>query len=152
MQQRGVIPTTSYERINVTAASQAQVTSWLVTDASIQYSTDDNDQPFKGAGGPLLGLLSWPDTIDARDWLTAAGTRRRIMTVAAEQDNPYFSTNRNRNNSQTVRTNVNVGLTVRPVSWGSPRPDISSRTTPSSGRTWSASPACAARSASTRSR
>src|SRR5690606_2960267 len=68
VQQRGVSPTTEYERINVTAASQAEVTDWLVTDASIQYSTDDNAQPFKGAGGPLLGLLAWPDTIDARDW------------------------------------------------------------------------------------
>lgn len=121
LQQKGVIPTTKYDRINVTASSQAEATSWMRTDASIQYSTDANDQPFKGAGGPLLGLLAWPDTIDASDWLTPDGTRRRITTLAAsaEQDNPYFSTHRNRNESKTNRINVNFGVTLIPVSWAS---------------------------------
>ena len=126
LRQQGVIPTSKYDRINVTASSQAEATSWLYTDASIQYSTDGNDQPFKGAGGPLLGLLTWPDTIDAKDWLTPAGTRKRITTLAAasEQDNPYFSTHRNRNNSKTTRTNVNVGFTLRPVSWANLKTNI----------------------------
>lgn len=120
VQQRGVIPNTKYDRVNVTASSQADATSWLRTDGSIQYSTDNNDQPYNGIDGALLGLLSWPDTIDARDWLTPSGLRRRITSLgaAAEQDNPYFSVNRNSNNSRTVRTNVNVGLTFLPVSWG----------------------------------
>jgi TonB-linked SusC/RagA family outer membrane protein len=120
LQQEGVIPNSRYDRINVTASSQAQATSWLQTDVSVQYSSDVNDQPFKGAGGPLLGLVAWPDTINARDWLTPAGTRRRITTLsaAAETDNPYFSTAKNRINSRTTRTNLNVGLTLRPVSWG----------------------------------
>ncbi len=126
LQQRGVIPTTKYDRINVTASSQAEATSWLLTDASIQYSTDVNDQPFKGAGGPLLGLLTWPDTINAKDWLTPAGTRRRITTLSAasEQDNPYFSVHKNRNGSQTTRLNVNVGLTLRPVTWANLKTNI----------------------------
>lgn len=126
LQQEGVIPTSEYKRINVTASSQFQATSWLHTDASIQYSTDDNAQPFKGAGGPLLGLLTWPDTIDARDWLTPAGTRKRITTLSAasEQDNPYFSTHKNRNNSQTTRTNINLGFTFRPVSWANLKTNI----------------------------
>jgi len=59
LQQKGVIPTAEYNRINVTASSQAEATSWLRTDASIQYSTDQNKQPFKGASGPLLpGIVS----------------------------------------------------------------------------------------------
>ena len=121
LQQQGVIPTSKYDRINVTASSQAEATSWLRTDASIQYSTDSNDQPFKGANGPLLGLLAWPDTIDASDYLTPDGTRRRITTLsaAAEIDNPYFSTYKNRNESKTNRINVNVGVTLLPVSWAS---------------------------------
>lgn len=120
VQQSGVVPNTNYDRINVTASSQADATSWLRTDASIQYATDDNNQPYNGIDGAFLGLLAWPDTINARDWLTPAGLRRRItsLSAAAEQDNPYFSVNRNRNNSKTTRTNVNVGLTFLPVSWG----------------------------------
>ncbi|HUF50012.1 MAG TPA: SusC/RagA family TonB-linked outer membrane protein [Longimicrobiales bacterium] len=126
IRQEGVIPSSRYDRINVTASSQAQATSWLHTDVSIQYSTDANDQPWKGAGGPLLGLVAWPDTVDAKEWLTPAGTRRRatILSAAAETDNPYFSTAKNRNNSQTNRTNVNVGFTLRPVSWGSLKTNI----------------------------
>jgi TonB-linked SusC/RagA family outer membrane protein len=126
LQQEGVIPTSQYDRINVTASSQAEATSWLRTDASIQYSKDNNDQPFKGAGGPLLGLISWPDTIDAKDWLTPAGTRKRITTLSAasEQDNPYFSVHKNRNNSETTRTNVNVGFTLLPVSWANLKSNI----------------------------
>jgi TonB-linked SusC/RagA family outer membrane protein len=126
LQQKGVIPTSSYDRYNVTASSQAQATSWLRSDAIIQFSSDNNDQPWKGAGGPLLGLLTWPDTIDARDWLTPEGTRKRITTLssAAEQDNPYFSVNRNRNTGRTNRVNVNVGLTLLPVSWGNLKTNI----------------------------
>lgn len=126
LKQQGVIPSSQYDRINVTASSQAEATDWLRTDVSIQYSTDLNDQPFKGAGGPLLGLVAWPDTIDARDWLTPAGTRKRITTLAAasETDNPYFSTSKNRNNSRTNRTNVNVGFTLTPVDWGSLKTNI----------------------------
>jgi TonB-linked SusC/RagA family outer membrane protein len=125
-QQRGVVPNASYDRINVTAASQAIATDWLVTDVLLQYSTDFNHQPFKGAGGPLLGLLAWPDTIDARDWLTEAGQRKRITTLlqSAEVDNPYFSTDRNFTESRTNRINVNVGLTLTPVSWGNIKTNI----------------------------
>jgi TonB-linked SusC/RagA family outer membrane protein len=126
LQQRGVIPTSKYDRYNVTASSQAVATSWLRSDAILQYSTDENDQPFKGLGGPLLGLLAWPDTIDARDWLTPDGQRRRITTLtsAAETDNPYFSVHKNRNSGRTNRINVNVGVTLTPVSWGSLKTNI----------------------------
>ncbi|MDP2956117.1 MAG: SusC/RagA family TonB-linked outer membrane protein [Longimicrobiales bacterium] len=119
-QQEGVIPGSRYDRINVTGSSRADVTDWLNADVSMQYSTDANDQPYKGASGPLIGLLVWPDTINARDYLTPAGTRRRLTTLslASEVDNPYFSIEKNKNNSRTNRINVNFGLTLTPLSWG----------------------------------
>jgi TonB-linked SusC/RagA family outer membrane protein len=126
LQQRGVIPNAVYDRINVTASSQAIATPWLQTDASLLYSTDENVQPFKGAGGPLLGLLAWPDTIDATDWQTADGQRKRITTLSAasEVDNPYFSVNRNNKTDRTNRINVNVGVTLTPISWGNLKTNI----------------------------
>jgi TonB-linked SusC/RagA family outer membrane protein len=125
-QQRGVIPTAKYDRINVTASSQALATTWLKTDVLLQYSTNFTEMPFNGAAGPLLGLLAWPDSIDARDWLTADGRKRRITTLAAanEVDNPYFSTNRNGKETRVNRLNMNVGLTVTPVSWGNLKTNI----------------------------
>jgi TonB-linked SusC/RagA family outer membrane protein len=123
---KGVIPNSSWDKVNVSASSQALANEWLKTDVVLQYSTDTNNQPFKGAGGPLLGLLAWPDTLDAKDWLTADGKRKRITTLGAgsEVDNPYFSVNRNETESRTNRINVNVGLTLTPVSWGNFRTNI----------------------------
>jgi TonB-linked SusC/RagA family outer membrane protein len=126
LRQKGVIPTSAYNRYNVSASGQGVATSWLRSEASMLFSSDENSQPWKGAGGPLLGLLAWPDTIDARDWLTPDGQRRRITTLsaAAEVDNPYFSVNRNRNSGRTNRINLNVGVTLLPVSWGNLRTNI----------------------------
>ena len=128
LKQKGVIPTAMLDRINLTGASQARVTNWLHADVVLQYMTDENNQPWKGAGGPLIGLLVWPDTIDATDYLTEAGTRRRLTTLSAasEVDNPFFSVNNNFNNSRTQRLNVNFGVTFLPFSWGSLKTNIGS--------------------------
>ncbi len=119
--QKGIVPNTKYDRINVMANSQAQVTNWLHADVVMQYAYDTNHQPLRGsAAGPLLGLLVWPDTVDAQNWLTAAGTRLRLTTLSegSELDNPYFAVNKNQNNNKTNRLNVNFGFSVSPFSWG----------------------------------
>jgi TonB-linked SusC/RagA family outer membrane protein len=125
-EQSGVIPNSEWNKVNVSASTQALATEWLRVDGVLQYSTDLNNQPFKGAGGPLLGLLVWPDTINAKDWLTEDGRRRRITTISAasEVDNPYFNVNRNLTESRTNRMNVNVGVTLLPVSWGNLRTNV----------------------------
>jgi len=124
--QEGVIPNTTYGRINLTGASQAQVTRWLRTDVSMAYSFASNTQPWKGADGPLLGLLVWPQTDNASDWRTAAGTRRRITLQAAsgETDNPYFNVEKNLNSSKNSRFIGNFGVVVTPFTWGSIKSNI----------------------------
>jgi TonB-linked SusC/RagA family outer membrane protein len=121
--QNGVIPTSDYNRANITGASQAQVTDWLNADLSMMYSYANNDQPWKGAGGPLLGLMVWPSTDDASVWLTPAGTRRLITGLGPgdEIDNPYFSVFKNQINSKNNRLITNLSLTLTPVSWGNIR-------------------------------
>ncbi len=118
--QNGVIPNSKYDRINVTAASQAQALDWLNVDAVMQYSYAVNNMPLTANAGPLLGLLAWPDTSDAKNWLTPAGTRLRITTLSqgAELDNPYFNVNKNHSDTKNSRINVNVGLKIMPFSWG----------------------------------
>ncbi len=125
--QLGVVQNTDYSRVNLTAASQGQVTSWLNADGSLAYTYDTNDQAYKGDIGPLIGLLLWPQTDNAEDYLTPAGTRRRLTTLAsltAEVDNPYFNVNKNKVNAKTNRTIANVGLTFTPVSWGNLKTNI----------------------------
>jgi TonB-linked SusC/RagA family outer membrane protein len=119
--QEGVIPNSLYDRYNLTGSSQAQVNRWLNADLRMSYSYSNNDMPWKGDNGPLLGLLLWPQTDDARDWLSPAGTRRRITiasTGAGEVDNPYFNVNKNLQSSRNNRIIANLGLTVLPFSWG----------------------------------
>jgi len=126
--QAGVIPNSDYNRINLTGSGGATVTSWLKTDLSMQYVQADNDQPLKGDGGPLIGLLLWPQTDQASDYLTPAGNRRRITALAtnSEIDNPYFSINKNRVNSRNGRLIANLGLTITPFSWGFLKTNIGS--------------------------
>jgi TonB-linked SusC/RagA family outer membrane protein len=118
--QNGVIRFDKYDRYNITGASNAQVNKWLNADLSMAYTYADNRQSYKGDGGPLLGLLVWPATDDAKDYLTAAGTRRRITTLGqgSEIDNPYFSVDKNQINSKNNRIIANLGLKLTPFSWG----------------------------------
>jgi TonB-linked SusC/RagA family outer membrane protein len=124
--QEGVIPNSKFDRITLTGASQAQVNKWLKADLSINYSYSNNDQPLKGEGGPLLGLLVWPQTDDATNYLTAIGTRRKITTLGfgLEVDNPYFSVMKNNLNSKTNRVLSNLGLTISPVKWGNIKTNV----------------------------
>ncbi len=126
--QEGVVPGSEYNRVTLFGSSGAQVTSWLRSDVSLQYSQASNAQPFKGANGPLLGLLLWPQTDNASDYLTPAGNRRRITLLAAsgETDNPYFNVLKNQLSSDNNRLIANVGLTITPFSWGNFRTNIGS--------------------------
>ena len=125
--QRGVIPNSLYKRINLTGATQAQVTNWLRADLSMQYTFANNEQSYKGDNGPLIGLLIWPQTDDAKNFLTPAGTRRRITNAAtgsSETDNPYFNVLKNRVSSQNTRLIANLGLIATPFKWGSLKTNI----------------------------
>lgn len=124
--QEGVVPGSEYDRINLTGASRAQVNRWLNVDLSMGYTYSENTQPMKGAGGPLIGLLVWPQTDNARDYLTPAGNRRRLSNLAqsAEVDNPYFSVNKNNLNQRNNRIIANMSFLFTPFTWGSLRSTI----------------------------
>lgn len=135
--QSGVVPNSDYHRTNVTGHSQAQITPWLNTELSMAYAYDDNDQVFKGTCGavstcasslgPLIGLMLWPQTDNAKVYLTPSGLRRRITGLAdpsAELDNPYYNVTKNKVHAATNRMMVNLGLLVTPFSWGSLKTNI----------------------------
>jgi len=124
--QHGVIPTSTYRRVNVTGASQATVTDWLRADLSLMYAYDNNNQPLKGQNGPVLGLLAWPANDNAADWLTPSGQRRLITNQGAsgELDDPYYNVYKNKNKAATNRITGNLTLTFTPFSWGSIKPNV----------------------------
>lgn len=115
-----VIRNADLTKYNVTGSSTAQVNNWLNADLSMLYAHAENHQPFKGVAGPLLGLLVWPQTDNASDYLTPAGSRRRLTTLAAstEYDNPYFNVDKNKIESRNNRIVTNLSVTVTPFTWG----------------------------------
>ena len=119
--QTGVVPKSGYSRLNLTASSQAQVSRWLQSDVSMSYTYDNNDQIYKGDLGPLIDLMVWPQTDDARNYLTPSGLRRRLtgLSAASEVDNPYYNVHRNKINAKTNRIMANLGFLATPFSWGS---------------------------------
>lgn len=124
--QEGVVPNSLYDRINLTGASQAQINKWFKADLSMSYTYAKNDQSFKGVGGPLIGLLVWPQTDDAKDYLTPLGSRRRLtnLSAASEVDNPYFNVDKNIITSKNNRVISNLGLIFTPFKWGNIRTNI----------------------------
>ena len=120
----------SYSRANITGSSQARINSWLTTDLSMIYSYVNNDQVYKGDIGPLMGLMLWPQNDDARNYLTAAGTRRLVTVIGAgtELDNPYYNVAKNKLNAKTNRLITNVGLIVTPFSWGNIKTNLGADT------------------------
>ena len=125
--QDGVVPNAFYNRMTLTGATQGIVNSWLKADASMTYSYNTSNQVYRGSGGAMVGLMIWPQTDDASQWLTPGGTRRRLALAASastETDNPYFSVNRNKQQATTNRILSNVGLTIAPWRWGNLKTNI----------------------------
>lgn len=125
--QEGVVPNSKYDRITLNGSAGGTVNKWLKADLSMLYTYSDNDQTLKGASGPLLGLLVWPQIDDARNYLTPSGTRRLLgfATIGgAEYDNPFFSVNNNILNNKTNRITSNLGLTISPLKWLSIKSNI----------------------------
>ena len=133
--QEGVVRNSAYSRVNLTGATQARLNNWLSTDLSMTYTYVNNDQVYKGtcgtisscsSVGPLIGLMVWPQTDNASNYLTTSGLRRRLtgLSNADEPDNPYYNVARNPINAKTNRLLTNVGFIVSPFSWGNVKTNL----------------------------
>ena len=124
--EEGVVPNSRLDRVNLTGASQVQVLPALRAELSMAFTNAANEQSLKGDNGPLIGLMVWPQTDNAKDYISAAGTRRRLTNFAAasEVDNPYFSVSKNTNNTKNNRLIGNLGVLLSPVSWANLKTNI----------------------------
>ncbi|RZL06981.1 MAG: TonB-dependent receptor, partial [Pedobacter sp.] len=81
-------------------------------------SYSDNNKVFKGANGPLIGLMLWPRTDDAKNYLNPDGRRRRAfpnLAGSAEVDNPYFNVEKNKLYDETNRVFASSQLIITPL-------------------------------------
>jgi TonB-linked SusC/RagA family outer membrane protein len=114
--QQGVVPNTGADNLNLMASTNATVKPWLKMDAAVTYSNSGVDGVFKGAGGPLLNLLVWPATDDAKNYLNPDGTRR-TLNFDNESENPYFNVNKNWIKQNTSRVLSAAGLNFTLAKW-----------------------------------
>jgi TonB-linked SusC/RagA family outer membrane protein len=115
--QEGFVPGTQLQKLNLGSAVTSKLNKYISTDITFDYTYQDNDQTYRGDGGPLIGLLLWPSNDDASNYLTTGGNRRRFSSGAAEFENPYFNVNKNKMGAVTNRYRTNVQLSVDPTDW-----------------------------------
>ncbi|SET02840.1 SusC/RagA family TonB-linked outer membrane protein [Hymenobacter actinosclerus] len=118
LDQSGVTPENKYDKTTVRLSGTAQLSPKFDVSASAQYLNSGGRRTLQGpglygsSGGFLLSLLNWPGNDDARNYLNADGTRRRLLPpnngTDVDADNPYWSA---RFNPQTDRTNRFLGNT-----------------------------------------
>lgn len=114
---KGFVPNTGLDKLNITSAITATLNDYISTDVTFDYTRSDNDQTFRGVGGPLLHLLLWPSTDDASVYLTPGGQRRDYAPFATGVENPFFNVNNNILNSLTDRYKLNTQLNITPTDW-----------------------------------
>lgn len=114
---KGVIPGNQLQNFSSRLVGSVQLSPKVRTETNFAYINAVNDKVFRGANGVLLNLLSWPANDDIRQFETAAGTRRRLLSVATELDNPLFNADRNFNQDQTNRFQGSINLILDPVKW-----------------------------------
>ena len=112
----GVIPSTKYDRLNVTLNTTAQILPKLKSEASFQYIYSYNDKVSKGANSFYLGMLSWPADNNMSDYLNPNGTRKRL-TTGTEIENPFFDVAKNILNDKTNHFITNLGFVYDFTKW-----------------------------------
>jgi TonB-linked SusC/RagA family outer membrane protein len=123
---KGTVPGTSLKKINTRFSLNAKPSKQWGINASVAFTNTENFKALRGAGGFLFDLLRWPKDDDVREYLTFDGKRRfvspRVVSGSttiqqAEQDNPFFSANRNVNFDNNGRMIFNGGLNFDANSW-----------------------------------
>ena len=111
--RRGVVPTTKYDRLNVSLNGTAKLTDRLSATATLQYINSTNVKVSRGQNSFLLGMLVWPLNRNMADYLNADGTRKTLTANASEIENPYFDVNKNFLQDKTNRMLSNISLDYR---------------------------------------
>jgi ferric enterobactin receptor len=118
--QEGIVENTGFERFNFRLASTMKLAPKVNLTSTVNYINTRVDKASKGSGGFLLSMLTWPVDDDMSKYLNADGTRRGFasnLAGTAEDDNPYWDVNKNKNNDLTDRISGSVNLAYDPAKW-----------------------------------
>jgi TonB-linked SusC/RagA family outer membrane protein len=119
LDQKGVIPTNDYKRLNVKLSNSTKFNKYIDISPSIGYTKIDNNKVLRSAGGFLLALLSWPTTNDIKASQGDNASKLPLFTANpnSEFDNPIFNINNNKSKETTDRINLSLGVNLHPFRW-----------------------------------
>lgn len=120
--QQGVVPGNSYEKLNLRLANTTKVGKYLDFTPSISYINDLNNKPLRGIGGYLTDVYAWPGDHDVKNYLRANG-RKAVINPAdtsaptTELDNPLYSATQNKSQDKSHRYFATFGINIYPFPW-----------------------------------
>lgn len=115
--QKGVVPTSRYEKLSIRLNSSAQLTKKLEAITSFNYILSDNIKPIKGEFGFLNAVLAYPFYDYMKDYLNPDGSRRKYTNSEFETDNPFFGVYKNQNRDRSNRMLGNMTLHFKATGW-----------------------------------
>jgi len=117
LEQKGIIKTSEYSRLNLSLSGKAQITKWLNIETSMQYANTNNDKVPMGTDGPLYLTMLWPMVDNMSDFLNLDGSHMRLPNYYVDTDllNPLFGLYKNKLNDQSDRFISNASVNITPV-------------------------------------
>ncbi len=117
LDQKGVIKTTAYDRLNLSLSGKAAITEWLNFESSLQYVNTNNNKVMRGTDGPLYRAMIWPMVDNMANYLSDDGRFMRKPNYYSDVDllNPLFAMNKNKNFDKSDRFLSMVSFTLTPI-------------------------------------
>jgi TonB-linked SusC/RagA family outer membrane protein len=123
----GIIPNNTYYKNNIKASGESKLTSKLKISGSVMYVNTNGNSVQQGSNlsGVMLALLRTPPSFDLSNGYSNAATHPQAYTLAdgtprdyyALYDNPYWSVNENKVETNVDRFIGGYGLTYSALDW-----------------------------------
>ncbi len=117
LDQKGIVKTTDFSRMNISLSGKAEITDWLKFESSMQYSATDNTKVPIGTSGPLYMAMRWPMVDNMANYLDEDGSHMRMPNYYVDTDllNPLFGLYKNKLYDESDRFISNAAVTVTPI-------------------------------------
>jgi len=115
--QQGVVKTSDNSRFNLSLGGKAEITKWLMVDASMSYVQSENNKVPIGTEGPLYRAMRWPMVDDMSKWLDPDGTHMSTPDYYLDGDliNPLFGMYRNKFFDESDRFTSIISANFTPI-------------------------------------
>ncbi len=116
--QKGVVPNNDFTRYSVRISNTTKFfKDKLEISPAFQYVNTDNHKVLRSAGGYMLSLLVYPNTIDISTFQNDQGDKLDVLdntTSNGEYDNPLWNVYNNIGRDQLARKASSLSVNLRP--------------------------------------